>query len=429
MKLNKITLAIAAAGSLAATPYVTAAGFQVTNHSASGLGRANAGDAVIADNSSVIANNPAAIMLLDQWEISFGTNAVAPNTDVTDVTLNSALSLEDDEDVTNTSYVPYLYLVRPVNDQLSFGFSVYSDFGTNVEYDDEFNEQASGVTGLFAGYTKIWSINYSGTAGYRVNESLSIGGSVKALNGGGTFERPGPDAGAGESGVDFEGSGWTFGWDIGAVYELSEAHRFGLSYKSAMDLEVDAHGSSTFSTYHPTYGYLSYDIDNLDISLPSIAEFSGYHELNDRLAVHYSAMYIGWGVFEDLVFNLDSDTYTEYTKEYNWNDSWRFSLGSTYSLNEKITLRAGISYDESPISEDDRLFSIVDSNRMWYSTGATWQVNENASVDLGLTYLVGEEIEITESIDTDSDGTSDYTLEGTSETTAWLAGLQVNYKF
>jgi long-chain fatty acid transport protein len=406
-----------------------AAGFQVTNHSASGLGHANAGDAVIADNASAIANNPASIMLFDQWQVSLGTNVVFPSTDVTDVVLNSALALDGDNDVTNTSYVPYVYLVRPVNDQLSFGFSVYSDFGTNVEYDDEFNDQASSVTGLFAGYTKIWSINYSGTAGYRINDSLSLGASVKALNGGGTFERPGPDAGAGESGIDFEGSGWPYGWDIGAVWEIDNRNRFGLSYKSAMDLEVDSHGSSTFSTYDSTYGYLSFEIDDLDISLPSITEFSGYHLVTDKIAVHYSLMHIGWSAFDDLVFNLDSDILTEYTKEYNWSDSWRYSLGSSYYLNNQLTLRAGISFDESPIAEDNRLFSIVDSDRWWYSAGATWQVNESASVDFGLTYLVGDEIDITESIDTDYDGTDDYTLAGSSETTAWLTGIQVNYQF
>ena len=37
------------------------AGFQVAEHSASGLGRAFAGEGVVADNASVLARNPAAM--------------------------------------------------------------------------------------------------------------------------------------------------------------------------------------------------------------------------------------------------------------------------------------------------------------------------------------------------------------------------------
>ncbi len=40
------------------------AGFQVAEHSASGLGRAFSGEGAVADNASVLARNPAAMTLL-----------------------------------------------------------------------------------------------------------------------------------------------------------------------------------------------------------------------------------------------------------------------------------------------------------------------------------------------------------------------------
>ncbi|TXR53557.1 OmpP1/FadL family transporter [Reinekea thalattae] len=418
MNFKKHHLALIVAASIT-SPISLAAGFQVTNHSASGLGHANAGDAVIADNASAIANNPAAIMLFDSASLSVGANGVVPSTDVTDVKLNGALELDDAEDVTNSSTVPYLYYIHPVNEQFSVGASIYSDFGTSVEYSDEFNDQyylsPAINAGLYAGTTKIWSLNYAATAGYRINDAISLGGSVKALNGGGTFERG--------TTIDFEGSGWTYGWDLGVVYELSPQHRFGLSYKSAMDLDVQDTTDSTFTSNGYTFG-----IDYLEISLPSIAEFSGYHGVTENLAVHYSIMHIGWSGFEELNFKLDSEVLPEYTSTYGWDDSWRYSLGTTYQASTALALRAGISYDESPIPEDKRIFSIVDSNRIWYSTGATWAFNEQSSIDFGLSYIVGEEVDIEEAIYIDALG-SDVTLSGTAKTTAWLAGLQFNYNF
>ena len=52
--------------------HIHAAGFQLNAQSATGLGRAFAGDAVIGDNASVIARNPAAMSLFDRPVLSVG---------------------------------------------------------------------------------------------------------------------------------------------------------------------------------------------------------------------------------------------------------------------------------------------------------------------------------------------------------------------
>ncbi|TXZ92037.1 outer membrane protein transport protein, partial [Vibrio cholerae] len=55
--LYKSSLAVAISALIAGQ--VSAAGFQVAEHSASGLGRAFSGEAAVADNASVLARNPA----------------------------------------------------------------------------------------------------------------------------------------------------------------------------------------------------------------------------------------------------------------------------------------------------------------------------------------------------------------------------------
>ncbi len=50
-----------------ATQQAFAAGFQLNAQSATGLGRAFAGDAVIADNAAVMSRNPAAMHCLMRW--------------------------------------------------------------------------------------------------------------------------------------------------------------------------------------------------------------------------------------------------------------------------------------------------------------------------------------------------------------------------
>lgn len=57
-----------------ATQQAFAAGFQLNAQSATGLGRAFAGDAVIADNAAVMSRNPAAMALFDEMALSLGLN-------------------------------------------------------------------------------------------------------------------------------------------------------------------------------------------------------------------------------------------------------------------------------------------------------------------------------------------------------------------
>lgn len=63
-----------------------AAGFQINAQSATGLGRAFAGDAVIADNASVMARNPAAMALFESTSMSFGVEQVTSYIEVKDTT-------------------------------------------------------------------------------------------------------------------------------------------------------------------------------------------------------------------------------------------------------------------------------------------------------------------------------------------------------
>ena len=75
-KKRLLTSAIVSAIAISNAP-AFAAGFQLNSQSATGLGRAFAGDAVITDNASVAARNPAAMALFKEANFSLGFNVIA----------------------------------------------------------------------------------------------------------------------------------------------------------------------------------------------------------------------------------------------------------------------------------------------------------------------------------------------------------------
>lgn len=73
MKTNKTLLSCAVAFGLASvSTFTQAAGFQLAEYSATGLGRAYAGEAAMADNASAQWRNPAMLTYLEGTQVSAG---------------------------------------------------------------------------------------------------------------------------------------------------------------------------------------------------------------------------------------------------------------------------------------------------------------------------------------------------------------------
>ena len=83
MKMNKTLLSAAVAVGLLSTSGVThAAGFQLAEYSATGLGRAYAGEAAMADGADAQWRNPAMLTYLEGTQVSVGAIYVDPNIDI-----------------------------------------------------------------------------------------------------------------------------------------------------------------------------------------------------------------------------------------------------------------------------------------------------------------------------------------------------------
>jgi long-chain fatty acid transport protein len=407
---------VLAAALTLASQQAIAAGFQLNSQSATGLGRAFAGDAVIADNASSMARNAATMALFDETSLSLGVVTITSLIEVKDATYtnsNGSTHTSNFDNAGTTSFPPNFHLIVPVDDKWSWGVDAYSNFGTRTEFDSSFSGSE------FGGETEILSMNFGAVVSYRIDEKLSLGAGIDFIYGQGTLKRnyssnfyDGPvtslapmtlylDSLNGGSAMDInKADGWGVGYNIGVVYEANEDNRYGLAYRYSPDIEAkDGEKKVT-------------------LPLPDMAEFSGYHRLKDsKFAVHYSAQFIRWSEFERITFENVGTT----ESMYNWKDTYHISLGTTYYMNETWTLRAGYMYDESAQDENTSI-SVPDSDRNWFSAGFTYQMTDKSNIDLGFTYLLGRDVGVTEDNGTTS-------IVGTTHADAILLGLQYSRTF
>ena len=417
---------IAAAVTLASTQTFAAA-FQLNEHSASGLGRAYAGEAAIADNAAVLSRNPAAMTTFDKMALSVSGTYIKPDVDVAgDIYAGpTKLAPSSESDIAPDAFVPATYFIQPLNDQWAWGIGLFSNYGLSTEYSKTF------PAGAGAGDTELLTFNINPNIAYRINSSFSVGAGINAVYAAAELNRYAgalsaaiPGANSDTRLAHLKGDTWGFGWNVGTLYEINENNRLALTYRSQVDLSFDGDFQGATSGNRVVDG-------NLKLDLPAQAEFAGYHRLNQQFAVHYSVNWTDWSAFQELKAtssgcNMPGQPGVCLNKPEKFKDSTRYSLGGTWYVNPSWEARIGFAYDNTPIEPEYRSLSIPDSDRVWYSAGATYHIDKDMSVDFGMAYLDGKEVDVNEGLRSHDDGLR---WKGTSHGNALLASAQFNMKF
>lgn len=434
-RFTKSALAVAVA---LVSSHAWSAGFQLNEFSSSGLGRAYSGEGAIADDAGNASRNPALIMMFDRPTFSAGAVYIDPDVDVSGRS-PTGRSLDADN-IAPTAWVPNVHFVMPINDQFGWGASVTSNYGLATEFNDTY------AAGSYGGTTDLQTVNLNLSGAYRLNSQWSFGAGFNAV-----YARAKIDRYAGDLGQIVAGSGalppqlagpvsqipantriahlkgdeWGFGWNAGILYELDKNNRYGLTYRSEVKIDFDGDYKSDLpSAYNQILGNFglpsgtngSTTNGSLTLNLPEMWEISGYNRVAPQWAIHYSATYTSWSQFEELKATNSSGTL--FQKDENFKDAWRLALGTTYYYDDNWTFRTGIAFDDSPVPSNYRSISIPDQDRLWLSAGTTYAFNEDASVDVGVSYMHGQSVKFEE---------GPYSFK--SEGKAWLFGTNFNYRF
>ncbi|MDO9645889.1 porin [Glaesserella parasuis] len=414
--MNKFTKTALASIFTFSAAGASAAAFQLAEVSTSGLGMAYAGNAAVADNASVVATNPALMTKFKQVEISAGGIYVDANVDVEGsfngrAIPSSATGNANAKDIIPSAIVPNLYVVAPISERFAVGGGVNVNYGLKSEFEKTYS------AGVLAGKTELSAVNYNFSSAYDLGYGFSFGAGLNAVHAKATLERHfgalnpmAPTATASR----LKGDKWGFGWNVGLSYDINENNRLGVAYHSPVDLRFKGKYVGTQSANVEIPG-------RLNLELPAYWEISGYHKLTEKLAVQYSYKKTHWNSFQELRAT-DNNGKVLLQKDEKFNNNSRIALGMSYDVIEALTLRAGIAYDESA-SVAHPSISIPDTDRTWYTLGATYRFTPNLSVDLAYAHLRGSKNTFTESQVTSAVG------EFKVKSTANLYGLNVNYKF
>jgi len=357
MKMPLFFKALLVALIFIATQQTSASTFQVDSQTGTGLGRAYAGEAVIADNASVMSRNAAAMALFYRQKISLGwTSATA--------TLHDGIS--NSTSSTATANNPNLYFIMPVTDNFSLGFDSYTNESANTNLVGLVNKIPKNSTDSYSYITTLNTLNVGLASSYRINMHWSLGAGLDVAYSDGILTNKTSTSPSTITPYDFNGVG--LGFNLGTVVSINRHHRYGLSY----------HYSPKITTTVAT--------TNLAIPLPDNVEFSGYDKIPATLfALTYSVQWVRWSAFKAETQNGTLP----------WKDNINGSLGWMYYINTTWIVRAAYRYDWAKKTDASALASTLitpNARHHWFATGFTYQINPIAKIDFGLAFLLGQTI-------------------------------------
>ncbi|MBW2713148.1 MAG: TonB-dependent receptor, partial [Deltaproteobacteria bacterium] len=395
--------------------FAHAAGFAIIEHSATGMGNAFAGGAAIAEDASTVYFNPAGLMRLEGTQIVNAIHVIVPSADFDNEgsTLNplvggAAISGPGDE-TDEIGLVPNLYIAHRVSDSFAMGLGINAPFGLTTDYDEDWVGRYTAVK------SGLLTLNINPALAFRVNDQFSWGvgmniqyvdveltnmldSSTICLSSAAAAACGGLGLGApGNAAVDSKqkltGDDWSLGWNLGALYEPTEDLRFGVAYRTKISHEAEGKvnfaNSPEFQAFVSTFapaGVFTNQGASARLTLPETISGSVAADVSDELTLMADITWTHWSRFEELVVNFDWNQ-PQSTIPEDWEDSWRYSVGARYQR-DKLTLRTGVAYDESPIKgKTERTPRIPGNDRTWLSFGIGYQILDNTKLDFGYSHL------------------------------------------
>ncbi|MDO8351161.1 MAG: outer membrane protein transport protein [Gallionella sp.] len=344
-----------------------ASGFALIEQSGSGLGNAFAGGAASAEDASTIFYNPAGMSRLNGKQLVVAAHAILPSAKFTGTGLAGA---DMGGDAGGLALVPNGYFVMEVNPQLRVGLGVGAPFGLQTEYTSTWVGRAHAIK------SKLETINLNPSVAYRVNDGFSLGAGINYQRVRGELtSNP-----AATSISSLTGSDSAWGYNLGALVNVSPQTRIGLAYRS--DISYNLSGQVNFTA---PLAALSGPV-TLAVKMPASFSASAFHQLDDKWDVMADVSWTGWGVFKELRVLRTSGAVVQLVPE-NWRDTWRVAAGANHHYNDQWTARMGVAYDQTPVSDAFRTARIPDGNRSWLSVGGQYKASKASVIDFGYAHL------------------------------------------
>lgn len=396
-----------------------AGGYRVAVQGQRALAMGHTGVAVV--NSAELGFfNPAGLVYLEnQLTISAGVSAV-----FSEVAWQNPATGEIAR-TDNPAGTPFYFNASyKLKDWLSLGLSVYTPYGSTVEWEDDW------AGSHLVNNIKLQAIYVQPLVSVKVTDYLSLGGGPIFVTGSVNFNRnlsrTLTDIDGNRSEVTIDASGVNeWGWSASALFTATEDLRIGVNYRSEIIMNAEG-GEADFENI-PNTPLAPFSDTTVDAELPLPAELTVgvSYQLDEKWLLAFDFNRTFWDVYESLDIKFANGRVANNPRAYEDANTWRF--GAQYTATDKLTLRAGYYLDESPVQPGYFAPETPRNDSMGFTGGLSLDVTSRLAIDASFAYIRFDEVDASYDYYVD-ENMQTVPFGGTYKSVAFIPGLGVTYK-
>jgi len=275
---------------------------------------------------------------------------------------------------------------KPIKRHLTAGIAVYvpSDIGTKWNGYELKNISLDGIYAEWSSRLKVIAI--SPVLAYRIDRTLAIGAGLNFYYGTLNLKQVVLYNQYSES-----SSGYGLGFTAGILFTPpDEILSIGLTFKSGYKIRFKGEAESSFLPGDPESNF------SREIPWPMSVGWGVAAKPVDGLTITTDFQWTNWSVMEVITPNYENadwqEEYNIYRREFDiellWDHTLQVRLGCEYQLKERIALRGGYYYDDSPNSGIRLNFLLPSLPHHGITMGIGWRAG-SIQYDFGLEYLMG----------------------------------------
>ncbi|UPG73157.1 outer membrane protein transport protein [Roseomonas gilardii subsp. gilardii] len=378
-----------------------ASGYFLRDQSAIGQGSSFAGSTARADDPSMQFFNPASMVRLPGFQTSLVGTYVAPDATVESSSGRRAAALGGSTilggtggDVAQDAFVPATYATAQVAPDWWLGLSVNSPWGL-------ITKTGAGDVGRYHAMTSVLrTVEVAPSVAWKATPEFSLGASLilqymsARLSNAVDFGSIGAAAGLGRLGLtpgsadgigSVKGDDYSVGWQIGALWEPHPGTRLGANFRSAVFQKLDGSWLSFENVPAALANSFRAARASTKVTTPESVTLGLWQDLGRGWTLLSDVSWTNWSRFQEIRIKADgrADTVTA----ENWRDTVFASVGAEYQVNEKLRLRTGFAYDQTPVKTAYRTPRLPDTDRYWLSAGASYKVTERLEISAGYSHI------------------------------------------
>jgi long-chain fatty acid transport protein len=359
-----------------------AGSFAIREQSASAQGEAFAGVAAGSGGLSSMFWNPATMTALPDWQSSLIASLIVPYADLSTQggTAPFLLPLGPAGNMVQPAVLPAFYNSYQFNDRLWLGVSLNAPEGLAS------NPHVPSSSQLYGLKSELKSGEGTFSLAYKINDIVSVAGGLRVLymhvyEETALMPTPAPPL------SKLKGDSWNLGYILGATFKPFPGTKIGVGYRSRITPTIDG----TFSFDVPLlFGFIpagTYDV-NLKLPVPEAINIGVRQRIGDRFTAAATYEWTHWNILTS--FPVVGSPVPGQTAPFFYRNGWMVSFGGEYQWSSQLTLRAGIGYEQSPITDAIREIRNPDTNRRWGAIGLSYAFNDRLTLDLSYAhYLPG----------------------------------------